>query len=349
MCYNYAGLKRILHITVVAVLTIVFVWLFLHNSNLQDVWSIMRTTSAVWLAVALLVNFSALLFRTFRWQLLIDSHDPPAFYPTFFANTVGYMVSTILPIRAGDVVRPALLARRTGVRFSGALATVLTERILDLYALLLLFIYFVIRHWSSFAADPEAARSFVIMRSGAIGAAAVLTALTVFLVGLYFFGGAFRRFHEWLGRFMPQRFRAAWMHFYDAFLQSIRLADEPAVLARVVLYTAVIWFCLNAQFWLVLIAMRERLPFDSTFFIGGIATVGLAIPTPGGIGGFHKACQLVLTTFYHFGIDLSVAVAVMFHIVGTLPVLVTGLILFVHGGLRWSDVKPEGAVGASPE
>src|SRR5256885_4582560 len=49
---------------------------------------------------------------------------------TFFANTVGYMLSTVLPIRAGDVARPALLARRTNVRFAGALGTVLTERIL---------------------------------------------------------------------------------------------------------------------------------------------------------------------------------------------------------------------------
>jgi glycosyltransferase 2 family protein len=334
-------LKRILHLTVVVVLTIVFIWFFLHNSNLEDVWSIMRTTSPLWLAIALLVNFSALLFRTWRWRLLIDGHDPPGFYPTFFANTVGYMVSTVLPIRAGDVVRPALLARRTSVRFSGALATVVTERILDLYALLLLFIYFVVRHWNSFAADPETARSFVIMKSGAIGAATVLIAMTLFIVGLYFFGGTVRRFHEWLGRFMPQRFRAAWMHFYDAFTQSLRLAQEPAVLARVVFHTAAIWFCLNAQFWVVLVAMHERLPFDSSFFISGIATVGLAIPTPGGVGGFHKACQLVLTTFYHFGIDLSVAVAVMFHIVGTLPVLVTGLVLFAQAGLRWRDVKAE--------
>src|SRR5436305_15095567 len=108
----------------------------------------------------------ALIFRTIRWRKLLDVEQSPDFYPTFFANTVGYMLSTVLPIRAGDVARPALLSRRTTVRFSAALGTVLTERILDLYSLLFLFIYFAFVHWRDYAEST----SFFIIRSGAVGA-----------------------------------------------------------------------------------------------------------------------------------------------------------------------------------
>lgn len=321
----------------VVVLTILFVWLFLHNSNLGDVWRIMRQTSVLWFAFGLVTNFMALIFRTFRWRILIDPDNPPAFYPTFFANTVGYMLSTVLPIRAGDVARPALLARRTDVRFSGALGTVLTERLLDLYGLLLPFIYFVIVHWYSFATDPRTARSFFIVRSGAVGAIVLIILNTIFIIGIALFREKVRRFHQWVGKFVPSRFRNAWMHFFDAFVESLRLPRKTIV--QIVLYTCGIWTCLTAQFWIVLIALGHPLPFDASFFISGISTVGLAIPTPGGVGGFHKACQLVLTTFYHFDIDTSVAVAIMLHIVGTLPVLVTGLALFAHAGLSWKEVQ----------
>jgi uncharacterized membrane protein YbhN (UPF0104 family) len=99
-----------------------------------------------------------------------------------------------------------------------------------------------------------------------------------------------------------------------------------------------VWFCLTAQFWFATMALHHPLPFDASFFVTGVTTVGLAIPTPGGVGGFHKACQLVLMRFYKFDIDTSVAVAVVFHIIGTLPVLVTGLALFTREGLRWKDV-----------
>jgi hypothetical protein len=106
----------------------------------------------------------------------------------------------------------------------------------------------------------------------------------------------------------------------------------------VVLYTAGVWTCLTAQLWIATIAIGHPLPYDASFFVTGVTTVGLAIPTPGGIGGFHKASQMVLTHFYKMTVDLSVAVAVLFHIIGTLPVLVMGIVLFAREGLRWKDV-----------
>src|SRR6266566_3852540 len=210
--YNSAALKRILQITLIAALTIFFLAFFLWKSNLHDVWRILLSTNIVWFAIGFCVNGSALFFRTVRWRILLHPSKPP-FYPTFFANTMGYMLSTILPIRAGDVARPALLARRTTVRFSGALGTVLTERILDLYALLLLFIYFVARHWNDFGGS----RAWLLMRSGAVGSLIVIGALTTLVAGIYLYRERMRRVHEYLARFVPKRFRGAWMHFYDEF------------------------------------------------------------------------------------------------------------------------------------
>jgi uncharacterized membrane protein YbhN (UPF0104 family) len=148
-----------------------------------------------------------------------------------------------------------------------------------------------------------------------------------------------RRVHQWVGRFVPQRFRAAWMNFYDAFLQTLDISRRPMAMFQVLLCTVAIWTALTAQFWVTSVAMHRALPFDSSFFISGTTTVGLAIPTPGGVGGFHKICQLILTTFYGFDIDSSVAAALMFHIVGTVPVVVTGLILFAHAGISIKDIK----------
>ena len=328
-------MRRALHIVSIALLTIVFLGFFLWNSNLKDVWQIIRATSVPWFVAGLIINFMALIFRTIRWRKLLDVEESPGFYPTFFANTVGYMLSTVLPIRAGDVARPALLSRRTTVRFSTALGTVLTERVLDLYCLLLLFIYYVVRHWNSYAGS----RAYMLIKSGAVASSAVIVALTLLVIGVVTFGERMRSLHAWVGKFVPKRFRDPWMRFFDSFAQSLKLSRRPSTLFVVLGATIAIWFCLTAQFWFVLVANRHPLPFDSSFFISGLSTLGLAIPTPGGVGGFHKACQLVLTTFYGFTIDESVAVALLFHAVGTVPVVLTGLLLFAREGLRWKDVK----------
>src|SRR2546422_9437631 len=208
------SVRRILQITAVTLLTAIFLGLFLWKANLRDVWNIMRAANAGWIIVGFLVNFSALVFRAIRWRVLIDPRRPPPFYPTFFATTVGYMLSTVLPIRAGDVARPALLARRTDVRFVNALGTVLTERILDLISILGLFVGFCIYRWREF--------DNVIVHGGAVSAGALLAALILFVLGIYFFREPVRRAHAWLGKLIPARFRESWMRFFDAFVNSLQ-------------------------------------------------------------------------------------------------------------------------------
>lgn len=301
----------------------------------------MTSANPWWIVSAIALNFFALIFRTFRWQALIEEEKRPSFYPTFFATATGYMLSTVLPIRAGDIARPALLARRTRVRFAEALGTVLTERVLDLIGILAIFVYFCIVHWNDF---PQGR---AVIRGGGASAGALLIAVLMFMVGLYYFRGGVRRAHEWLGRILPRRFRDGWMRFFDAFVQTLTITERPRDFFIVTSCTAAVWVCLTAQLWAVLVGLARPLPYDSTFFINAVATVGIAIPTPGGVGGFHKLCQWLLTTFYHFDIDASVATAVLFHVVGTLPVVVTGVALFLREGLRWKDLTDVSADVAS--
>jgi uncharacterized protein (TIRG00374 family) len=331
-------LKRILHITSIAVLTIIFLGLFLWKSNLHQVWNILKSTNPYWLLVGLLVNFSAIVFRSVRWRVIIDRRDPPPFYWAFFANAVGYMFSAVLPVRAGDVVRPALLARRTKVRFASALGTVLTERVIDFIAIISIFVWFCLYHWRGYSTDPRTAEPFLIIKSGAFVAGSMLVGMVLLMFGIYFFRAGVRRAHEWLGRFLPQRFREPWMHFYDVFVQSLELARDPIGFVIVILCTAAIWAALTVQFYIGALAVQRPMPLDSGCLLGGVTTVGVAIPTPGGVGGFHKIAQWVLTSFYGFDIDSSVATAIIFHIIGTLPVIVVGLFLFVREGLHWRDI-----------
>ncbi|HET8775297.1 MAG TPA: lysylphosphatidylglycerol synthase transmembrane domain-containing protein [Thermoanaerobaculia bacterium] len=332
-------MKRILQIAVIAALTVFFLWLFLRNANLREVGAILSTTAVHWVLIGLLANLGALILRTIRWRTLLDPDDPPPFYATFFANAVGYMSSIVLPIRASDFARPVLLSRRTSHRISGALGTILTERILDLTSILLMFVIFAAMRWNEFSHDPSVAAWFYIVRAGAIASAVILTVLWSFIIGLRISRETVRRVHEWLGRFLPRRLRESWMHFFDTFTETLRLTQNPRVLVKVLLCTIGTWTCLTSQFWFATMAVHQRLPYDASFFVTGVTTVGLAIPTPGGIGGFHKACQLVLTRFYGFTIDSSVAVAVLFHVIGTLPVLAIGLFLFAKEGLSLKQLR----------
>lgn len=326
-------MRRILQIVSVALLTVIFVALFLWKSNLTDVWRILKTTSAGWIIAGLLVNGGALVFRTIRWRILISYRTPPPFYATFFANTIGYSLSALLPIRAGDVARPALLSRRSAVRFSDALGTVLTERVLDLVSILSLLLFFCVRRWNDF--------NDAVVHGSAIFASVILGLLIALMAGVYFFRGGIRRLAARVSAILPVRFREPWMRFFDAFAKTLELIETPLAAVTVLGATAGIWFCLIAQYSCALYASHRPLPYDASLFLNAATTVGVAIPTPGGVGGFHKICQWVLTSYYKFDIDTSVAVAVLLHLVSTAPVLMTGLALFLREGLSWRELTRE--------
>ena len=54
------------------------------------------------------------------------------FSVAFRATVIGFAASFLLPARAGEVIRPYVLARREGLSAPAAFATIILERLLDL-------------------------------------------------------------------------------------------------------------------------------------------------------------------------------------------------------------------------
>jgi uncharacterized membrane protein YbhN (UPF0104 family) len=66
--------------------------------------------------------------------------------------------------------------------------------------------------------------------------------------------------------------------------------------------------------------------------------LGVAIPTPGGVGGYHAAMKWGLTAF--FGVDPATAAGagILMHLAIILPVLTLGPILLSTEKVSWADM-----------
>ena len=90
------------------------------------------------------------------------------------------------------------------------------------------------------------------------------------------------------------------------------------------------------------------LPFHSTFLMLGFLTVGVAVPTPGMVGGFHASYKIALTQVYGIAEPTAVAAALACHALTNLPVLVLGLVFLGREGLSWGSVARLAEAPASP-
>lgn len=124
-------------------LGILLIWLAVKNLTEEDkaqiVTSILEANYA-WIIFSMAIGILAHLSRAMRWKLLFA---PLGFVPTlrntFFAVMIGYLGNMALP-RLGEVLRCGILKRYEKIPLMQSFGTVITERIIDLFVLFILFI-----------------------------------------------------------------------------------------------------------------------------------------------------------------------------------------------------------------
>ena len=104
----------------------------LHNADLGGVLAETRRAEPVPLLLALAATFATYALRAWRWQSLLAPIGPTHFSVAFRTTVIGFAASFLLPARAGEVIRPYLLARRERLSATAAFATIMLERLLDL-------------------------------------------------------------------------------------------------------------------------------------------------------------------------------------------------------------------------
>ncbi|OEK05915.1 lysylphosphatidylglycerol synthase transmembrane domain-containing protein [Roseivirga misakiensis] len=91
-----------------------------------------------WIILSVFLSLISHLLRAYRWNLLLETQAyTPRLSTSFLAVMVGYLSSMAIP-RLGEVTRCAILKRSNNIPISFSFGTVITDRLLDLFMLMLL-------------------------------------------------------------------------------------------------------------------------------------------------------------------------------------------------------------------
>jgi uncharacterized protein (TIRG00374 family) len=311
--------------------------LFLRQADLGLVAGEIRRAS--WLELSLGLAFTALLyvFRAARWRVMLLPVGYARYSTAFRTTVIGFAANALLPARAGEFLRPYLLARREGLRATATFATVILERLLDVGTVLLLLAAFV------FLFDPGMSRAdsatYAAVKFG--GALAGVTSL-VGLVVMFVLAGHPERLEQLVhrvARVLPPRPAQAVARFARTFAEGLAVMRRPGPLAWSLLLSLPLWLCIAASIWFVSRAFHVTMPFTGSFLVIAVLTVGVAVPTPGAVGGFHYAYRVAATSFFGVPNERAVGAAIVLHAVSFVPVTVLGLIYMFQDGLSLTRAR----------
>lgn len=278
------------------------------------------------LLLAAFVNLLHVPARAWRWRTLLDVGGAvPPFRELLLTTAIGYLVTFLVPGRIGEVVRPALLAGRSEVPLGAALASVLFERLLDTVMLVAFLAAFLLL--SPELASEELRRATLLIGGLAVGGlAAGVAAHRLWRSKLdVLISAVARRLPGRLGR-LAERLGLTALRGFDSLLR-------PGAWWRLPLLSALVWSTSLGAFELVFAAGGTPVAPTASLLMTAVGALGMAIPTPAGVGGFEAVFTSFLTGTFSVPGARAAALALMAHAVAVVPALLLGLYYFLREGL----------------
>jgi glycosyltransferase 2 family protein len=320
----------------VTLLTIGLLAWFLKNASLADIWMHVRSARTDLLVLSFIFVLLTYWARSVRWQYLLAPIGNTHFRTVFRTTVIGFAALSLLPARVGDVLRPYLLARQEGLPMSATLATVIMERVLDLIVVLALLALYV---WG-FSGTGALPAPF--LRPVEVSAALAAAVALVLLVMMWILATHPERIGALAGmaaRVLPWSVSHRIEEVVSVFSGGFAAAREPRALVMAIAWSFATWLAIAGEAWAVTVAFGIKMPFEGTFLLQGLLVIGVAVPTPGGVGSYHAAYRWGVTNFFGAQNDQAIAGAIVTHAISFVPVVLLGLVFMAQDNLSVGRLK----------
>jgi uncharacterized protein (TIRG00374 family) len=319
----------------VTVLTVGLIAFFLRNAQIDRVWAAMRGARVDLLIASLIVAAVSYLIRVERWRRLLQPVGAPSFWNTNRATLIGFAANALLPGRIGEVLRPYVLAKREGFSGAAAFGTVVVERLLDLLVIVLSVAGFVLITESP-TNNPQL---LTTLRTAAVTGGTGAVVILVMMVWLARSPARSEQVIRWCVSVAPGRSTRFVAEIGQRFLQGLAVVGHPGPLIVAMSLSVVLLLSVAYGMWLTSLAFGIGVSFGGSVILMGMVAIGVAVPTPAGVGGYHAAYELGATSLYGAGVDQAVAAALVMHMLAFLPLMLPGLVLMAQEGLRLGSLS----------
>ncbi len=314
--------KTIQYIVSFAIMFFAIYWA-IEDIEIKKVYHILQNADYLWAVIPLPIILLSHWIRAIRWKTMLKPiFEPKSVYNLFSAVMIGYALNSIIP-RSGEFLRPYVVARNEKVSYTSLFATIIMERIIDVFTLLGLFaLSFLVFSDTIVKIMPkELDEKNIILISGLVIIALVSS----------FYKPLVDKILEWVIKPFSEKIYVKVSDLFVKFRSGFAIIKRPSQYFRLIVESSLIWFCYALPLYITFYCFD----FVSLYGLGlGDALIlligsGIAIslaPTPGGIGVYHAVIAKSLEALYGIPEELGLAYAIINHAISFVLQLVVGLI-----------------------
>jgi len=264
-------------------ISVIAIFLTLRGIDWAKLSETLSQANLLYLIPATFALVLSIYLRSFRWRMLFYPVKGLSIKKLFSALNIGYLFLNVLPARLGEFVRVFVIGKSQNVSKAHALSTIVVERILDIFAILiflLLLMPFV--HLPSWVASSAITISLVFVSIGLIAIILSTKKTTAFFV-------------HFLTKFSILKKAGPVIQNLSLGLATLR---KPKIFFSGLSLTLVVWILTGLVTWFSLKSANISDSIFVAFFSLCATTLAAVIPsTPGYIGVYQYVAILSLAPF----------------------------------------------------
>jgi len=272
---------------------IFLLWLTLRKSNWEEIKHDIFTADFIFLIPATIMLMVSHFLRAVRWRILMEPlGHKPSVTNTFLAVMVGYWANLAFP-RLGEVLKCTILSRYEKVPADKLVGTIVAERAFDVVSLVVMLTITIGIQYQllgSYASDKFS--DIFKNKTGSVAYSGILITVAIIIAGILLFIYLLNRLaHISFVHRIRQLMKGIW-----AGLTSVRYIKNKGWFF---FHTVMIWVLYLLSTYMGFFAMRNMSSYGITAAFSALSfgSIGMIVPSPGGIGSYQYAVQQVLLVY----------------------------------------------------
>jgi uncharacterized protein (TIRG00374 family) len=278
--------------------------------------------------------------RSLRWMRFCRSLGQTHFWNVYSATLMGFSCTFLLG-RAGEPIRPVLIAKKDSIPVPQMFGVYVLERVFDMAATAVLASAALLIYVRRGAMGEEHVPMIAAVRSAGVLLLAGLAIVIAFLIYFRYHGAG------WLaGKLRESTWRQGWrgkiaalLEGFSDGLQGIRTWGD---LGALMTYSVVHWLLVVVAYMWIAQAFRGKfmeIDFSGAILVLAFTMVGSAVQLPGVGGGAQLASFLVFTLIFGVEKEAAATAAIVLWLITFASCCLVGLPLLFHEGWSMGELK----------
>ena len=329
--------REFLSYVVSVLLSVVFLYFAFAGVNASHLLKIISEASLLWVFVFGLLVLVGHYLRALRWKVILSSIKKDVDVNHLFGSLlIGYGVNNVVP-RLGEISRAVSVGQLENISRSSIFGTIVVERVIDIIFFGIAVILSAFIYGGNLYAEFPWLRLTMYFGSVIIAIVIVVLVLSIrykekFYSVILFLTGKF-------SKVFAEKIASIFEKLTFGFASLSGWKNYSATLFYSVLI--MLAYGLNSYVGFLIFDMHNaaNINLSSGWVVMSISSIGVMIPTPGGIGSYHTITKSVLISLYSFLPDVSIAYATLTHAISYIIHSFFALIYFFYFRKKYAALK----------